>query len=180
MIPRHAARFSDLQPAQATRLARTLGFLDPTDEEPVSGTTLYEMCTAAGTSHAEVILCLSSSPDPEAVLIVETLMGRPIDVRRRGESAYDPVTGRLLDPKNGSSRPAGNARSSASRPRVDNRVVVSVAPNPKKPGSASHTRYEAWAVGKTVSQCLTDGLSGADVRHDTEHGHVVLRAGVSE
>lgn len=172
MIPRHEARFADLTPGQASRLSVTLGFTDQNDDL-IAGTDLYEMCKSSGLTHAEVIMALASSPDPEAVLIVETLMGRPIDVRRRGESAYDPVTGRLIDP----SAPRPAPRSSAARPRTDSRVVTAVAPNPKKPGSATHSRYAGWVVGDTVSACMARGLTSADVAYDIDRGFVQVRAG---
>lgn len=57
----------------------------------------------------------------------------------------------------------------------DDRVVASVEPNPKKPGSQAHFRYEFWKVGATVEECLRAGLAREDVRWDVEKGFVTLK-----
>lgn len=179
MIPRYLPHFTALAPAQAHLVAQALRLLDEGDgPETVTGTDLYLRCEAAELDQADVIMALASDPTPEAVATVACLLGRPIDVRRRGESAYDPVTGRLIDQETGQAtgRRSGPARSSTSQPRHDPRVVVSVAENPKKPGSGSHTRYAHWAVGRTVTECMALGLTTADVRYDLDRGYVVVAA----
>jgi len=181
MIPRYMPHFTALAPAQAHLVAAALQLLDSEDTpETMSGTDLYHRCEAAELDQADVIMALAHDPSPAATATVACLLGRPIDVRRRGESAYDPVTGRLLETaqSDGSTtaRRSGSARSSAAQPRVDPRVVVSVAQNPKKPGSGSHTRYAHWAVGRTVTECMSAGLTTADVRYDLDRGYVVVAA----
>ena len=58
--------------------------------------------------------------------------------------------------------------------RVDRRVVLQVAPNPKKPGTGSHLRYAHWRVGETVEAAVARGMTRADVRYDVARGYVVV------
>lgn len=55
-------------------------------------------------------------------------------------------------------------------------VVVSVAPNPKRPGSASHVRYAAYRRGATAADLRAAGLTIADFRWDRERGYVTWTA----
>ena len=180
MLPRYMPHFTALSVDQAHLVAAALRLVDADDtESSITGTDLFHRCEAAELDQADVIMSLAADPSPAAVATVACLLGRPIDVRRRGESAYDAATGRLIDtaqPEGSAPRRTGNARSSAAQPRTDPRVVVSVAPNPKKPGSGSHTRYAHWAIGRTVTECMTAGLTTADVRYDLDRGYVVVAA----
>lgn len=179
MIPRYMPHFTALAPTQAHLVAAALRLLDEGDTpETLTGLDLFHRCEAAELDQADVIMALARDPSPAAVATVACLLGRPIDVRRRGESAYDAATGRLIDKSTGevTGRKTGNTRSSAAQPRLDPRVVISVAANPKKPGSGSHTRYAHWAVGRTVSECMALGLTTADVRYDLDRGYVVVAA----
>lgn len=58
-------------------------------------------------------------------------------------------------------------------------TIVSVAPNPKKPGSSTRERYEHWRVGETLTQARARGLTMADIKWDIEHGFVVVRSAVA-
>lgn len=51
--------------------------------------------------------------------------------------------------------------------------IVSVAPNPKRPGSASWDRYQKWRVGATLAEMRAEGMSAADVGWDGSRGFVV-------
>lgn len=55
-----------------------------------------------------------------------------------------------------------------------NAVVSAVRPNPKKPGSASYARFAHYAVGLTVAECLSAGVTAADLRWDLARGFVTL------
>jgi hypothetical protein len=58
--------------------------------------------------------------------------------------------------------------------RRDPRVVLSVAPNPKKPGSACHARYAHYQVGRSIDECIAAGVTRADVRWDTAQGFITV------
>ena len=45
--------------------------------------------------------------------------------------------------------------------------------NPKKPGSASHRRYENYKRARTRDKFLALGGSAADLNHDSRKGFVV-------
>lgn len=64
---------------------------------------------------------------------------------------------------------AGPRRSAPSDPRV----VVSVAHNPKREGSACRARYDLWRVGATIDDYLAAGGTREDVRWDLRQGFVV-------
>ena len=45
--------------------------------------------------------------------------------------------------------------------------------NPKKPGSASHRRYESYKHARTRGEFLELGGPAADLNHDAKRGFVV-------
>lgn len=57
----------------------------------------------------------------------------------------------------------------------DTDVIVSVAPNPKKPGSATHERYKLYQEGSTIAHVRALGITLADLRWDIARGFVQLR-----
>lgn len=52
------------------------------------------------------------------------------------------------------------------------RYLISVAPNPKRAGSASWDRYELYTIGLDRAQLLAAGLKTADFKYDTEKGYI--------
>jgi len=52
------------------------------------------------------------------------------------------------------------------------RVLATVQPNPKRPGSASRDRYALYQVGMTEAQLLERGVRRDDFRHDTQRGYI--------
>lgn len=64
-------------------------------------------------------------------------------------------------------------RDLKNKPAEDSWVrVVSIAPNPKKVGSATHGRYTIWQVGMTKADALAAGLTRADIAYDVKKGFV--------
>lgn len=128
------------------------------------GSLLYQRLENMSWNHAQVVLAVAPDPSPEAVVALEKLVGRPIvrepmpERQKRVSAPRDP------------SAPRG-----AARRRDDDRVIGYVAPNPKKPGSASHTRYQLYEVGKTIGDFLRAGGTTADVAWDIERGFVKIR-----
>ena len=55
--------------------------------------------------------------------------------------------------------------------------MESVAPNPKRSGSATAVRYALWHVGMTYEGALAAGLTRADILYDTKKGFVVFSDG---
>lgn len=51
----------------------------------------------------------------------------------------------------------------------------SVAPNPKRAGSASWDRYQLYEAGLSRSELLARGLRSADLKYDTDHGFISWR-----
>lgn len=64
----------------------------------------------------------------------------------------------------------------AGAPGTTGEYVDTVAPNPKRPGSASRDRYALYAVGASRTDLLAAGLTRADFVYDTERGYVTWRA----
>lgn len=48
--------------------------------------------------------------------------------------------------------------------------------NPKRPGTATHTRFAGYRDGMTIAQALETGLTEADVAHDLKKGFVKVAA----
>jgi hypothetical protein len=59
----------------------------------------------------------------------------------------------------------------------DERKLTNWQPNPKKAGSASHARYEAYAGSKTVAEFFAAGGTAADLAWDSKRGFVVVVEG---
>jgi len=164
---RYEVNFASLNDADAMFVAecvrqRYTKFV-PAEAGPYeSGTELFHHLDAYGYDQADVVLSLARQTAPEAVRIL-TLLIQPHTIERvplgmTAEVAAAPKPAHTLPTQN--------------RARQDNRVVAYVAPNPKRQGSASYARYEAWEVGKTVTQCREAGVSGGDVTHDIKKGFV--------
>lgn len=196
MIPAHTALYSALSPAQAALLTsrlishglvsadtvqRTVGqYLDKVD-----GPIVAQWC--AGLSHAQVVLTLSRETEPLALDTMEALLQRPMYMCARGETA-EPLTdveGRPLPLPLGRRRgePMCSPEKGFIRRRMkdvrsrlprDPRIVQAVVPNPKRPGSASFSRFEVWQVGMSVTEARAAGLSTADVSWDVSRGFVSL------
>lgn len=131
---------------------------------PGSGEELFAMCQVAGLDHAGVVLTLARETSSTGRSAIEHLVGRAI---RPWQETAAKQQADLPPPK-----PRGVA---AVRAREEHTmVVVSHVPNPKKPGSAGHARFELWRVGALVSECIAAGMWPADVRWDLNKSFVVL------
>lgn len=121
-----------------------------------NGDTLYEFCADAGLDQADVVMSLSRDCTAIGVDSIETLIGKPI---RR---VTPPPAKKVV------------VRGAAKR-RADDRKVVAMVSNPKKPGTMAHARYALYRVGATVDELLAEGLLREDIRYDTKHGFVELK-----
>ncbi len=57
---------------------------------------------------------------------------------------------------------------------VGNDCHIECAPNPKRPGSKAHERYEAYAGSATVKEYLDNGGVKADLRYDHAKGFLTV------
>lgn len=97
----------------------------------------------------------------------------PADTAALAALIADPATAAALRALLAPGAPA----SAPVRVYADTAVIDYVAPNPKKPGSATHGRYAvAYTVGQTLGDAKKRGATAADIRWDLAHGHIRLRA----
>lgn len=141
-------------------------FPAPPSEE-VCGLELLARVQDAGLDHAQVVLTMAPATAVPAIRAVETLVGRPIQRR----ASPPPTSARTP------AAPRAPAAPRSSVGSIDSAmVVVSVVPNPKKPGSSAHERFARYQVGMTVAQLLAAGITRADLKWDAERAHIVLGA----
>lgn len=172
---RHLSLFSSLSREEAIRalvrmeqdmiLPRSIGI-----PPGVSGQWLFDLCLERGLDHASVCFPLCRESDDIGVQTLTKLVGRPI-------TAWMPRQQRL--PLSRSSGSVPHAASNGGGFRGD-QVVVSVAPNPKKAGSATWHRYRHWRAGDTVAQCMERGLTRADVLWDIDGSRRFVVLGTRE
>ncbi len=174
MIDKYQPNFAALSQESAALLAGALLRRNP-DFGSVEPDRLFSRCVELGMDHADVVMSLASDPSPLAVRTLETLVGKPLDVGWPCLKGPAPAK----EPKSGEA-PARAPREKVQRaPRGalrDPRIVISVRPNPKKPGSASYDRYELYRVGMTVDEAIAAGVKREDVAWDSDpkRGFIVL------
>jgi hypothetical protein len=152
----------------------------------ITAETLAEACSKV--DHVELVLSVSDSEDSA---MIEQLMSRqiirgPVGVDRQASPHRRP-NGSWSSGRSSAGRPAG-APSAPRQPRgpapPDNRVLASVAPNPKKAGSKAHEVYACYAQGQTVREfvaaVVAKGRSEKDaldnLKYDISKGFVQLAA----
>lgn len=136
--------------------------------------------------HTSVVLSLSADPTEMGMDIMEVLLRKSIYLCARGETG-EPLTdirGRPLCTPIGHRRGEEPTltwqnttvikRSGIRMVRRDNRVIISVEPNPKDPTRAVWKRYEHYRVGAVIEDLIeTTPITRADVRWDLRQGHIV-------
>jgi len=55
------------------------------------------------------------------------------------------------------------------------RIKLLVTTNPKKPGSATHDRFELYKNGVLVGELKAKGVTGEDLRWDIDHNFIALQ-----
>lgn len=164
MQTRYIPNFTQLTSHQVNMLASAIhrrhpDFVPHQGGEYESGEDLFHHCDACGLDHADVVLSLAPDPTAEAVVVLETLVG------------VSPLR-RTIAPRH---TRANDAVPRQKRPVLrDDRRVATVVPNPKRPGSASHARFELWRPGMTISEARAAGLTAGDVVHDISKGFITL------
>lgn len=178
MLERYELNFASLSNPETERLIEAIDmkYQVRLHETVVYGPDLMRECQKLGMDHASIVMSLANDPSPLAVVCLEKLVGKPI-------TRPDPSLGiRVPSPRSSGSsalRPAKEPR--APRPvgaavrKNDPRVITYVSDtNPKKSGTAAHTKFALYKVGMTVSQFIEAGGTTADVKWDTERGFIKL------
>jgi len=149
---------------------------------PVDPDELFATCQEAGLDHARVVLSLANL-NGAARPTIEKLIGHPIlpwaeSVEKKLEARGAVSRGATAGLASGASSLPGSSRTAyktrAKPAKVDSRIVLSVKPQPHKPGTLMHASYECWVVGDTVQACRNRGVIATGVRRDVRRGHVVL------
>lgn len=174
MLERYHQHFEALAP-EAARIAwehvhrRYPDRIPAPPAEDVCGLELLARVEDAQLDHAQVVLTMAPAISLPAIQAVETLVGRPIQRLR-------PQTTPLASRSSAATvAPPRSPRATVSAGAISaTQVVLSVVPNPKKPGTSSHTRFAKYAVGMSVAQLLAAGITRADLKWDTERSFVVL------
>lgn len=154
----------------------------------VSAEQLAELCRRV--DHVEVALSVAHEDDPE----LHRLLMR-MQIARGPQGTSDPQSRPHRRP-NGSwstARPSAGGRPSGapSAPRQprgpappDDRVLSTVAPNPKKPGSKAHSVYACYVQGQTVREFVAAVVATGkpekealdNLKYDISRGFVQLGA----
>lgn len=166
MLAKYQSNFAALSPEAEALVARAVLRRHP--EIPQCGPgDLFRVCSEAGLDQADVVCAVANDPSPLAVSAMETIAGIPVTIGHPCLSG--PKTKPEKQNKSAEAREPAPARA-PRQSRVgsrDPRVIVSVVPNPKRPGSASYTRYENYRVGMTVDEAIAAGVTREDIAWDS-------------
>jgi len=121
-------------------------------------------------SHVDVVLACGAVPDS---FILETLMGQPLSKDFPKTSQEGGVRGAKGTRVKAEKKPKSESTLSTA-PVTDDRIIATVAPNPKKPSSKSFARYALYTVGISVADFISLGGLKADVKYDSEHSFITL------
>ena len=117
---------------------------------------------------ADILVRLERSRDMRAMIAAAVIRGKLKACPPDAQLHPKPY------PKAPVARPKGELeanRKTEAKPKAHNRtrVLLTVKPNPKRPGSAARDRYSLYKLGLTEAQLLELGLWRSDFRHDTQH-----------
>jgi len=173
MLSKYQPNFASLDPDCAGLLASALLRRYP-DFGTVDPSQVFVRCEELRIDHADVVMSLANDPSPLAVRTLETLVGKPM------EKGWPCLSGAAPAPVNPDGTPAPVREPKVRAPRnavTDPRVIVYVAPNPKKPGSASFDRFALYRVGMTVNEAIAAGVKREDIAWDSESKRGFIKFG---
>ena len=191
-VARYEELLEPLSPDQLRQIYSGLvqnGQLQAGTLSEITAETLAEACRSV--DHVELVLSVSDSEDSA---MIEQLMSRqiirgPVGVDRQASPHRRPNGSWSAGRRSaGSSGGSSGAPSAPRQPRgpapPDNRVLASVAPNPKKAGSKAHEVYACYVQGQTVREfvaaVVAKGRSEKDaldnLKYDIGRGFVQLAA----
>lgn len=163
MLAKYQPNFESLDSACSALLAEALLRRYP-DFGKVEPSMVYHRCLEMSIDHADVVMSLAHDSSPLAVRTLETLVGKPIEQGWPCLKGPKPVVEGEAPPA-----PARQPKVRVARNAVtDPRVITHVAPNPKKPGSASYDRYALYRVGMTVNEAIAAGVKREDIAWDSD------------
>lgn len=167
MLQRYLPAFQQLTPDETGHVVTRL--LQRGHELPATtdGLTLFNLCEARGMMQSDIVLSMSRDSTQLGVASLEKLVGRPL--RRVPELP-------AIDAPHKTPNKPGPKQVRARTARVDNRVITSVAKNPKKEGSAAWKRYKLYKVGQTLDGSVQAGVTRADIRWDLAQGFIKVRS----
>lgn len=174
--PRHQPLFAALSPTEVARVARRMEqdlVLPRTLGVPATADWrwLYDQCVEAGLDHAACVLPLCREHDDIGLSALQKLAGCSIRVWKPRDTPRPPQVVR---------------EASGRTVRVESggfhmgQVVLRVVPNPKKPGSATWHRFQHWRAGDTVGECMSRGMTRADVLWDMDPARKFVVLGTRE
>lgn len=172
MLSKYQPNFDSLDHDCAGLLASALLRRYP-DFGQVDSTQIFTRCEEMSIDHADVVMSLAHDPSPLAVRTLEALVGKPIEhgfpclktPPKAAEGASATPTYR--EPK------VRAPRNSVTDPRV----ITHVAPNPKKPGSASYDRFALYRVGMSVNDAIAAGVKREDIAWDSDSKRGFIKFG---
>jgi hypothetical protein len=138
-------------------------------ECPVDPTFEELMLRMGLSAHCDIVLHIARSTEDWSRIITERFLGKPITICPPRTFALDWND----EPKVQSSEK--KRRRGRTKKRLDTRVIATAAPNPKKKGSLSWTRYELYKAGARVCDLVDAGLRMEDIRWDEARGFITLR-----
>lgn len=187
-IARYEELLEPLSPDQLRQIYNGLvqnGQLQAGTLSEITAETLAEACRSV--DHVELVLSVSDSED---AAMIEQLMSRqiirgPVGVNRQASPHRRPngswsASRRSAGSSGGSSGSSPAPRQPRGPAPADNRVFLTVAPNPKKAGSKAHQVYSCYVQGQTVREFVdavrAQGKSEADalsnLKYDLGKGFV--------
>ncbi len=157
MQPRYQPAFTSLTDDQSLHLTKAIVSHHPDLQGTPNKTGLYDFCRHNSLDQADVVLSLSRDTSSTGISTIETIVGHPITRRR---------------PANVKKKAASRG---AARSRTDNRIILTIVPNPKRPGTRCHGEYDHYRVGQTVTEYLeASGGTQANIRYDTARNFITL------
>lgn len=176
MLAKYQPRFAALSPDAEALVASALLRRHP-QLPPYAPGSLFRVCEDAGLDQADVVCAVAANSSPLAVQAMEVLAGIPVVVGRpclTTPPRIDTIAPTEAPRPVRETVPARAPRSVTTDPRV----ISSVVPNPKRPGSASHARYALYVVGMTVDEAIAAGVKREDIAWDsaTSRKFIVLES----
>lgn len=175
MLAKYQPRFAQLSPEAEALVASAL-LRRHRDLPPYVPGSLFRVCEEAGLDQADVVCAVAAESSPLAVQALEVLAGIPVVV---GHPCLTPrPKPERQDAPKSAEAPAPRAERAPRQTASDPRVIASVMPNPKRPGTASYDRYELYRVGMTVNEAIAAGVKREDIAWDSasSRGFIVLEA----